>query len=81
MGKESKKEWISVYMETDSLCCTHETNTTLYINHTPIKIKKKMSLLIFTKCLGGILIGIILNPQISLGRTDIVTILSLPIQE
>ena len=26
---------------TDSLCCTPETNTTLYINYTPIKIFKK----------------------------------------
>ena len=35
MGKESKKQWIYV---TNSLCCTAETNRTLYINHTPIKI-------------------------------------------
>ena len=26
---------------TDSLCCTHETNTTLQINYTPIKLKWK----------------------------------------
>ena len=35
VGKESKKEWIYI---TDSLCCTPETNTTLQINYTPIKI-------------------------------------------
>ena len=29
----------------DSLCCTTETNTTLYSNYTPIKIKKKKNLL------------------------------------
>ena len=30
MGKESKKEWIYVYIYiTDSLCCTAETNSTL----------------------------------------------------
>ena len=26
---------------TDSLCCTSETNTTLEINYTPIKIKEE----------------------------------------
>ena len=26
---------------TDSLCCTPETNTTLLVNYTPIKLKKK----------------------------------------
>ena len=26
---------------TDSLCCTPEMNTTLYINYTPTKTKKK----------------------------------------
>ena len=26
---------------TDSLCCTPETNTTSYINYTPVKKKKK----------------------------------------
>ena len=42
MGKESKKEWIYV-CKTDSLCSTPETNTTLLINYTPIKVflKKK----------------------------------------
>ena len=33
MGKESKKVDICI---TDSLCCTAETNTTVYINYTPI---------------------------------------------
>ena len=33
MGKESKKVDICI---TDSLCCTTETNTTVYINYTPI---------------------------------------------
>ena len=29
MGKESEKEWIYVYILTEPLCCTPETNTTL----------------------------------------------------
>ena len=45
MGKESEKEWRYIYI-TGSLRCTPETNTTLYINYTPIKIfKKKESLM------------------------------------
>ena len=30
---------------TDSLCCTPETNTTLLVNYTPIKLKKKKQIL------------------------------------
>ena len=37
--------------------------------------------LISMKQLAGILIGLMLNLQIKLGRTDILTILSLPIHE
>ena len=37
-GKEIQKRVdICIYI-TDSLCCTVETNTTLSINYTPIKI-------------------------------------------
>ena len=32
--------------ETESLCCTSETNTTLYINHTSIFKRKKQALVI-----------------------------------
>ena len=46
---ESKKEWICICV-TDSLCCTAETNTTLYINYTPIKIKKKKKKLPNLEC-------------------------------
>ena len=35
---------------TDSLCCTAETNTTLYTNYTPIKI--------LNKCLAETLCGV-----------------------
>ena len=35
MGKEPKKEWI--YLSTESLCCTLETNTTLQISYAPNK--------------------------------------------
>ena len=43
MGKESKKrvDYIYIYVcTTDSLHCTPETNTTLYINYSPKKKKK-----------------------------------------
>ena len=33
IGKESEKEYICIYMA-ESLCCTSETNTTLYINYS-----------------------------------------------
>ena len=39
-GKELEKEYLSIYLSiyiTESLCCTPETNTTLYINYTSIK--------------------------------------------
>ena len=39
MREESKKEWVYVCI-TDSLCCTAESNTTLWINCTLIKILK-----------------------------------------
>ena len=35
MGKEPKKEWI--YVSTESLCRTPETNITLQISYTPNK--------------------------------------------
>ena len=35
---------------TDSLCCTAESNTTLSINYTPIKIKKKIASLPPSPC-------------------------------
>ena len=41
LGKESKKSLDICICITDSLCCTPETNTTLSINHTPIKNFKK----------------------------------------
>ena len=47
MGKESKAVDICI---TDSLCCTAETNTTLYTNYTPIKI--------LNKCLAETLCGV-----------------------
>ena len=40
MGKESKKVDICICI-TDSFCCTVETNLTLQINCTPIKINSK----------------------------------------
>ena len=44
-GKEiQKRGGICVHIA-DSLCCTVETNRTLYSNYTPIKIKKKYSVL------------------------------------
>ena len=46
MGKESKKEWIYV-CKTDSLCSTPETNTTLQIDYTPIKVFLKKKLFFF----------------------------------
>ena len=39
-GKEYEKECIDIYI-TESLCCIAEINTTLYINYTSIKFKKK----------------------------------------
>ena len=37
------KKYIYTYLYiTESLCCTPETNTTLYINYTLIKIKKQV---------------------------------------
>ena len=39
-GKESKRVDICICI-TDSLCCISETNTTLSINYTPIKINLK----------------------------------------
>ena len=38
MGKESKKRVGICICINDSLCCTPETNTILYINYMPIKI-------------------------------------------
>jgi len=59
MGKESKKEWIYVYI-TDSLCCTAESNTILnqlYSNKNFFKEGKKKETgtfsckyLVFTDC-------------------------------
>ena len=41
-GKEiQKRGGICVHIA-DSLCCTVETNRTLYSNYTPIKIKKNI---------------------------------------
>ena len=39
MGKESEREWTCVCV-TESLCCTTEIITTLYINSTSIKLLK-----------------------------------------
>ena len=36
MEKNLKKKYMYIYV-TESLCCTPETNTTLYINYTSIK--------------------------------------------
>ena len=41
MGKESKKEWMCVYV-TESPCCVPEMITTQYINCTSIKLFKNV---------------------------------------
>ena len=41
MGKESLKRMDIYVCVTDSFCCRAETNTTLQINYTSIKLLKK----------------------------------------
>ena len=64
MGKESEKV-IYMYI-TESLCCTPETNRTLYINYTSIKKKK---------CTSIIASNIHLQTASKLGRTSLYWIL------
>ena len=56
MEKESEKEKIYIYI-TELLCCTPETNPTLYINQTSIfkKAMKKNAKNIYTDISGCIL--------------------------
>ena len=48
LGKETKKKNVDMCIcITDSLCCTSEANTTLYIKHAPIKVLKYIYIYIY----------------------------------
>ena len=44
VGKESRKRVDTNICKTNSLCCTPETHTTLYMNCAPLKFFKRTSL-------------------------------------
>ena len=44
MGKEFEKKVGTCICITESLCCTLETNTTLFINFTPVQNKKVLKI-------------------------------------